>query len=158
MRSSYLLACIAVIIICCSACSKATPVAMPPSSETAPVCAVTTASGASAEASWYEGNSFNFNYDVLPLLTINGFDTLLFSVNWDTDVLTVGEDYYAYPSEQTGVCYKETYELQRNTDGLFTMEIQRLNNIRDEQAIYYIVTDEGKFVIKVLLPVTESNT
>jgi|GEM_PF-3748891 len=158
MKSGYLLASISALITCCSACGNATPEAMPTSSETTPVCSVTTASGAVAEAGWYEGSSFDFNYDVLPVLTISGSDTLLFSVNWNTDILTVGEDYYAYPSEQTGVCYKETYELQRNTDGLFIMEIQRRNNIRDEQAIYYIVNDEEKFVIKVLLPVTESDS
>lgn len=137
-------------------CGKATTKATPSSSEAIPSCVVSTASGLSSDASWYEGNSFNFKYDELPTLTINGSDTLFFSVDWDADVLTVGEDYYEFPTEQTGFCHKETYKLQKNDEGLFAMQIQRRNNIREEEAIYYIVNDNGKFVIKVLLPTTEN--
>jgi len=157
-KSGYLLSVISVFLLCCTACVKTTTEEKLPSPETVPICVVSTASGLSSEARWYKDNSFKFNYDELPVITINNSDTLYFSVNWDTDVLTVSEDYYESPSEHTGICYKETYELQKNDEGLFALEIKRRNNIREEQAIYYIVNDAGKFVIKVLLPVTENIT
>lgn len=159
IKKIYILLLIFMItILSCTGCGEKAAEAIMSSSEESLVCVVSTASGLSSNAAWYIDNSFDFNYDELPVLTIHDSDTLLFSVDWDTDVLTVGEDYYEHPTEQSAICYKKTYELEKNDDGLFELQIQRHKNICNEQAIYYIVNDEGKFIIKVLFPTTESNT
>lgn len=119
-------------------------------------CTVHT-SGGYAKAKWYSDGRFDFKYDTLPSVSVYDSDTLLFEVGWDCDTLVVGEDYYEYPDETTGICKKETYRLHKNSDGKFPLDVSRRNNIRDEMAVYYILYGDGKYVIKVLFPVDEAS-
>lgn len=112
----------------------------------APVCTVFTASGTQAvEASWYPDGDFDFDYDSLPVLDAAGADTLLFEASWDCETLTVGEDYYG----SGNFIARNTFELKKNADGFFELGAVSRGGSDGDQAVYYILCGEGKFVIEV---------
>ncbi len=54
--------------------------------------------------------------------------------------------------------HRNTYELKRNADGKFKLDVERKGNIRDEMAVYYVETPNGKCAFKVCFPVGEQAT
>ena len=80
--------------------------------------------------------------------------TIELEVDFEGDVLRVGEDYYQY-YENSGMVHRNTYELTRNADGKFRLDVERKGNVRDEMAVYYVETPNGKSVFKVRFPVGE---
>jgi beta-lactamase regulating signal transducer with metallopeptidase domain len=105
------------------------------------------------ETKWYPEGQFDFNYDDLPSGVAYDTASLIFSVDGDYDTLTVAEDYYTYPDESTGICYKETYTLLRNDEGNFVLDVNRRNDVRDENAVYYVSYGEGIYVFQLQFPV-----
>lgn len=109
------------------------------------------------EANWYPDGQFDFDYDELPSAVVYDTGTLTFTVDGEYDTLTVGEDYYTYPSESSGICEKETYTLSRNSEGNFVLKVSRRHDVRDEYAVYYVPYDTGKYVFQVLFPVNSDS-
>lgn len=60
----------------------------------------------------------------------------------------MSEDYYTY-TIGTGVCEKNSYTINKNSEGKFELSIKRRGNIRDEEGIYYLKIGKGVFVFKV---------
>lgn len=136
---------VAAILAGCSACVKAAPKA-PPS------CIVSITDGTSVETNWYDGDA-PVDSDTLPVIKVGDSDTISFSVSWEADSLTVVEDYYNYRSEDAGIIvHHKEHTLDKNENGLFTLDIHRRNDIRDEQAVYAIVSKNGILAFKVSLP------
>jgi beta-lactamase regulating signal transducer with metallopeptidase domain len=105
------------------------------------------------ETKWYPEGQFDFNYDDLPSAVVYDTASLTFIAPEDYDKLTVAEDYYTYPGESTGICYKETYTLLRNDEGNFVLDVTRRNDVRDENAVYYVRYGEGIYVFQLQFPV-----
>jgi beta-lactamase regulating signal transducer with metallopeptidase domain len=109
------------------------------------------------EAKWYPVGQFDFNYDDLPSAVVYDTASLIFTADEDYDSLTVAEDYYTYPDESTGICYKETYTLLRNDEGNFVLDVTRRNDVRDENAVYYVRYGEGIYVFQLQFPVNSGS-
>ena len=109
------------------------------------------------ELPWYSDGQYDFQYETLPIATIEESGTLVFLVDEDCDRLTVEEDYYTFSNESTGFSEKETYTLSKNSDSEFVLEVGRRNHIRDESAIYYIPYKDGTYVFKVEFSSTDES-
>jgi hypothetical protein len=105
------------------------------------------------DAKWYPDGQFDFNYEGLPSAVVYDTGSLIFTADNDYDTLIVGEDYYTYPSENSGICKRETYTLSRNSEGNFVLKVSRRNDVRDENAVYYVLYGDGIYVFQVLLPI-----
>ena len=114
--------------------------------------AVSTDCEAYVEPAYYP-EEFDWEYDQLPEGTINGNGVLFFTADWDTDILTVSEDYYNNynPDNRSGSTYieKETYNLERNKAGMFELNVKTRNDNGD-MAVYFIQGPTGVYVMKVL--------
>ena len=113
------------------------------------------------ETKWYPEGQFDFKYDDLPSTVVYDTASLTFTAPEDCEKLTVAEDYYTYPSKSIGKCYKETYTLLRNDEGNFVLDVKRRNDVRDENAVYYVSYGDGIYVFKLQFPVnsdTDSTT
>lgn len=106
------------------------------------------------EPGYYPEGS-DFDHGNLVYGKINDSGKLISEVSWDTDPLVVSEDYYTY-SEDAGTVERETYELWANEEGLFELEVSRRNDVRDEEAVYFVQGEEGIFVMKILFPLSSS--
>ncbi|MBQ8509264.1 MAG: hypothetical protein IJ493_05080 [Clostridia bacterium] len=96
---------------------------------------------------------FNFDYDKLPDLIVDGEGTLVINVSVSGDTLTVGEDYYQALGTNGTTIKRETFTLNRDDDGLFRLPVKRRGtSSEDEYAVYYIVGDDGKYSVRVLFP------
>lgn len=115
-----------------------------------PSLTVTAASGEGILAAWYEDGQFDFDYDSLPTLTLEGDGTLTLALG-GADTLTVGEDYYT-TENGSGVVEKETYALDQSSDGTFALPVRRRDGSRPERAVYFVPYEQGKFVFQVRLP------
>ena len=102
---------------------------------------------------FYE-EGFDFNYDNLPTLKLAGNeDVLQIVLNGDfPSKVVIGEDYYKY-TKNTGTVYQETHELDQDSNNIVLLPISRRGNVKDEQAIYYIVKGKTRFVFRVILPI-----
>jgi hypothetical protein len=105
------------------------------------------------ETKWYPEGQFDFKYDDLPSAVVYDTASLTFTAPEDCQKLTVAEDYYTYPNESTGICYKETYTLIRNDKGNFVLDVKRRNDVRDENAVYYVRYEDGIYVFQLQFPV-----
>lgn len=103
---------------------------------------------------WYPKNEFDFNYENLAEAIVYDKGFIELEVDFEEDMLRVGEDYYQY-YENSGMVHRNTYELTRNADGKFRLDVERKGNVRDEMAVYYVETPNGKSVFKVRFPVGE---
>jgi hypothetical protein len=104
------------------------------------------------EPSYYP-NGFDFDYKSVVAGSINDKGTLVFDVDWDTDALIIGEDYYAHGN----IIEKETYELERNADGKFVLEVARRND-ENEHANYFIKGESGTYVLHIDFPFAPKTT
>lgn len=102
-------------------------------------------------------NGFDYEYENVAVGEIRGSGELVFSVDWETDVLTVSEDYYEHRGGSVHIS-KETYELQKNEDGKYVLNVSRRNNIEDEEAFYFLAGENGTYVVKIEFPVTKDTT
>lgn len=103
-------------------------------------------------------DGFDFNYESLPTLTLAGeedFLQIILSEDFPNRVI-IGEDYYKY-TKNTGTVYRETYELEKDDNNIVLLPINRRGNVRDEQAICYLLGDNKNngivYVFKVILPI-----
>lgn len=101
----------------------------------------------------YYPNGFDFDYKSVTAGSINDNGFLIFNVDWDTDTLIISEDYYAHGN----IIEKETYELARNVDGEFVLEVARRNN-ENEHANYFIKGETGIYVLHIDFPFTSKTT
>lgn len=91
---------------------------------------------------------FDFEYSELPVIEVEDNERFLFFKLADdsVDEIIVGEDYYA-----GNTCYKETYTLNKTTEGKFQLPIKRNDTIKGNHATYYLkynLEDEGVFVFR----------
>ena len=91
---------------------------------------------------------FDWDYDSLPAGLINNEGTLVFNVEWKTDTLRVGEDYYRKTGEDSTFVERNTFELSRNADGKFELDVSRKGETQ-EHAFYFIEGEAGKYVFKI---------
>ncbi len=104
------------------------------------------------EPSYYP-NGFDFDYKSVVAGSINDKGALVFDVDWDTDALIISEDYYAHGN----IIEKETYELERNADGKFVLEVARRND-ENEHANYFIKGESGTYVLHIDFPFAPKTT
>ncbi len=88
--------------------------------------------------------------DNLPQGIVISKASLTFSVDWDTDVLRVGEEYYENRGNSSTFISLETYELQKNDAGDFVLNVVHRDGTDDESAIYYIESPDGVYMMKLL--------
>lgn len=103
----------------------------------------------------YYPNGFDWEYDDLYPSPVNESGKLVFTADWDTDVLVVSEDYYKYTSDVATI-EKETYELNRNAQGKFELEVAIRGDNRDE-AVYFIQGVAGVYVMKIDFQTAEAS-
>lgn len=113
--------------------------------------------GEQINSAYYE-DGFDFKYENLPTLTLEGNeDTLHITLADDfPGNVDIGEDYYKY-TDNAGIAERVTYELQKDDDNIVSLYISRRGNVKDEQAIYYIKKDKMTFVFKVILPIDKTD-
>ena len=103
----------------------------------------------------YYPEGFDFEYENLTSGEIKDAGTLIFEVDWETDTLVVSEDYYEYNNSNASIS-KTTYDLPRNAEGKFQLEVSRKGNIKDEHANYFIRGEEsGTYVMRIDFPANE---
>lgn len=100
----------------------------------------------------YYPDGFDYDYEKLAVGAVNDEGTLTFNVGWDTDTLVVEEDYYAYPNANEGIVQRKVHALKKNSQGQFVLEVSRRNNVRDEEAVYFIRGEDGVYVLKIEFP------
>lgn len=100
----------------------------------------------------YYVNGFDWDYGNLPQVEMSSSGKLVFNVNWDTDELIVGEDYYERTGPDSTMIHQETQPLARNSDGEFELEVNYRNPGTEEEGVYFIKDEsgQGKYVMKVL--------
>ncbi len=100
----------------------------------------------------YYVNGFDWDYDGLPQVEMNSSGKLRFNVNWDTDELVVGENYYERTGLDSTMIHQETCTLTRNSDGEFELEVNYRNPGTEEEGVYFIKDEsgQGKYVMKAL--------
>ena len=100
----------------------------------------------------YYVSGFDWDYESLPQVKMSSSGKLIFNVNWDTEELVVGEDYYERTGPVSTMIHQETYTLTRNADGEFELEVDYKNPGYEEEGVYFIKDDsgQGKYVMKVL--------
>jgi len=113
--------------------------------------AVSEGCDAYVEAAYYP-NGFDWDYEQLPQGYINEKGVLIFTTDWDTDTLTVSEDYYnnfnsGNKSHSTHI-EKETYTLERNKAGQFELDVE-LRSANGDMAVYFVQAPEGVYVLKI---------
>lgn len=91
---------------------------------------------------------FDFNYSALPAVQVEDNEEFVFFklVDDSVDEIIIGEDYY-----MGNTCYKETYTLNKTTEGKLQLPVKRKDNIKGNHATYYIkynLEDEGVFVFR----------
>lgn len=107
---------------------------------------------------WYPDGGVDYDeFDELAEAIVYDKGTIELEVDFEGNTIRVGEDYYQY-YENSGMVHRNTYELTRNADGKFILDVERKGNIRDEEAVYYVETPNGKCVFKVSFPVGEQET
>lgn len=85
-----------------------------------------------------------------PVAYINESGVLQFSLEGDTDTLVVSEDYYR-KSENSTFIERNTFEITRNDDGFFTIDIARRESLDDH--VNYFIKIKGQsdvYVMKVV--------
>jgi len=88
--------------------------------------------------------------DHWPVAYINESGVLQFSLEGDADTLVVSEDYYR-KSEDSTFIERNTFEIARNDDGFFTIDIARRESIDDH--VNYFIKIKGQsdvYVMKVV--------
>jgi len=97
----------------------------------------------------YYENGFNWNYEQLTQHEIQNSGKLIFTANWNTEELVISENYY----ERTGVdsvfIHRNTYTLERNTNGSFVLDVVYKNPGENESVVYFIQGNKGKYVMKI---------
>lgn len=106
----------------------------------------------------YYLEGFDFEYDDVASGEIKDTGELIFDVSWDTDTLVVSEEYYESREDASTYIQKEAYEIQRNAEGKFVLDVKRRNSVKDEKAFYYIQGEDGKYVIKIEFPLNKENS
>jgi len=121
--------------------------------------ALSEGSDAYVEAAYYP-NGFDWDYEQLPQGYINEKGVLVFTADWDTDTLTVTEDYYNNfnSGNQSGRTHieKETYTLERNKDGRFELNVE-LRSANGDMAVYFVQAPEGVYVMKIIFAEDEAS-
>jgi len=99
----------------------------------------------------YYPNGYEAEYDNLYPSPIINSGKLVFTVDGDkdTDVLVVNEEYHKYTEDEV-IVERETYELERDAQGKFELEVAIRGDNRDK-AIYYIYVygKSGFYVMKI---------
>jgi len=100
----------------------------------------------------YYVNGFDWDYENLPQVEMSSSGKLVFTVNWDTDELLVGENYYERTGPDSTMIHQETCTLTRNSDGEFELDVNYRNPGTEEEGVYFIKDEsgQGKYVMKVL--------
>ena len=79
--------------------------------------------------------------DNWPVAQINEAGTLVFSVEADTNALVVSEDYYRKSDNSTFI-ERNSFEIGRNDDGFFTIDIARRESLEDH--VNYFIKIKGQ--------------
>ncbi|MBQ7920053.1 MAG: hypothetical protein IJ324_08960 [Lachnospiraceae bacterium] len=98
---------------------------------------------------WYPRDEFGINHKQVPLCSMNSEGTLEFCVDDGTDILFVEEkriieQTQGYSAEEAG-----NYNLVKNKDGKFTLNVSCSGEMQNEFAMYYVHHKEGIYVIEV---------
>lgn len=97
----------------------------------------------------YYPNGFDWDYDSLPSGPINDKGTLIFTADYDMDTLTVEEDYYRKDGTDSTFIDRNIYELNRNADGKFELQVERKGETQ-EYACYFVKGETGVYVFKII--------
>ncbi len=107
---------------------------------------------------WYAKNQFGFDNDSLPAVAVYDEGTLTFLSEQSPDTLTVKEDYFTYQGEGDAVREEQTYELKKNADGGYELDVRRRSDAHEEYAVYRIEEENGCYAFKVLFPLQVPET
>lgn len=102
----------------------------------------------------YYAEGFDWDYDALPVLTLDGRRDVLELTADDTfgETVTLGENYYTYAWD-SGKILSNDYELTPDENGAVTLGIGFRGSDRDEEAVYFLRDEQGgQYVFKVVLP------
>lgn len=107
----------------------------------------------------YYDNGFDFDYNMLPILTLaEDEDQLIIQLSDDfRDEVQLGED-YTVSSQSLATTKRNTYSLTKNDEDIVTLPIRRRTNYSEEKGVYYLKNKKGTFVFKVELPVNQSTS
>ncbi len=121
--------------------------AIEPSSHNYRVSVISEGVKSFVEPSYYP-DGFDWKYERVQSAKMLGTGKLEFNVDWDTDELVVGEDYYRHTDNST-VIEKETYRIKRNKNGTFELSVASRGSSEDE-AVYFIQRNSGVYVMKIM--------
>lgn len=97
----------------------------------------------------YFSNDSQRKKDNLPQGTIYNNERLTFTTSWETETLWISEEYYENSGTSATFIDMNTYELKRNEQGTFTLDVTHRDGKADETVIYYIDAPDGVFIMKV---------
>lgn len=124
--------------------------------ESVPVSVSVSGSDRSIAPKKYTSDTWDFDYDALPVLTMSESGHLCIHVYWQPENLSVYEEYYNSLSGGATIIRRNTYTAAGpHDDGGYTIEVTRINPKADERAIYYITNGEEKYIFKVLFTQTD---
>jgi len=88
--------------------------------------------------------------DNLPQGTIYTTGSIIFTIDWDTDILRVGEEYYENRNNASTFISMKTYEIEKNEAGEFVLDVSHRNGREDEKAMYYIEGPDGVHMMQLI--------
>ena len=101
---------------------------------------------------WYPKGKFDEQIDVPTTVQVNDSCRIEIQLDHKVNVLNLAEHYYAATEQGTEI-QKKNYELRPDSNDTFILELKRRNGVQDEQAFYYVETENGMCVFKILFPV-----
>ena len=101
---------------------------------------------------WYPKGKFDEQIDVPTTVQVNDSCRIEIQLEHKVNVLNLAEHYYAATEQGTEI-QKKNYELRPDSNDTFILELKRRNGVQDEQAFYYVETENGMCVFKILFPV-----
>ncbi len=112
-------------------------------------CHVTSEASDSYIEPVYYPKGFDQNEEYLPVAAIDHADALTFTADWDTETLTVTEEYTGSYGGGSSITEKENYTLTKNEHGEFELELPVRDDHQLGEAVYYIQAQTGVYVMKI---------
>ena len=107
------------------------------------------------ELAYFPDTDIERDTDHWPVAYINESGVLQFSLEGNADTLVVSEDYYR-KSEGSTFIERNTFEIVRNADGFFTIDIARRESLEDH--VNYFIKIKGQSDVYVMKVVFADNT
>ena len=155
MKKTVILAVPALCMALLGGCTQdaADDTGAPQNPGTPQVIAALQSTGDTVTAAYYAAG-FDWEYDALPVLTLDGRRDVLDLEVGDAfgEAVSLGENHYTYTGD-SGEILCETYELTADENGTVSLGIDYRGSDRDEEAVYFLRDEQGgQYVFKVVLP------